>query len=165
MIYVAKNGSRLSNDDAALLGARFEALVDKHGLLNPEIVLEDARPASSPTHEYFEWDDATAANQWRVNQAHYYLRSIEVVREETESPVRVRAFEVVRPDPEEDRGYTSYKVILGDKAMLAQVIARYERDLQNLHRQMQGWEELASVTDALAEALGRLAETREAQVA
>lgn len=46
-----------------------QALYEKHGVLTPEIVLNDARRKSSPLHYEFDWDDSTAAHRWRIEQA------------------------------------------------------------------------------------------------
>ena len=159
MVYAAKRGARISDTDAQILGARFEELLDENSLVTPEIILDDARRKSSPIHGYFEWDDLVAAERYRRSQAGYYLRSIEVIVDREDEP-RVRAFEVVRPKEDAEPGYAPYKVIVGSRALLHQVIARYEHDLAALRTQMEAWEELAPVARIIGAALERLEEVK-----
>lgn len=56
-----------------------QTIYNEHGELLPETVLEAARPASSPLHAYFEWDDARAAHEHRLDQARRLIRSVKVV--------------------------------------------------------------------------------------
>lgn len=63
------------------------------GDCTPQALVEVARDPASHLHKYFEWDDAKAAEQYRLTQARYYLRSIniEYVTEECEV-IQMRAF-------------------------------------------------------------------------
>lgn len=55
--------------------AALESLLEKHdGRISPAIVLDEARDQSSPLHDYFEWDDATAGEQYRLVQAAQLIR-------------------------------------------------------------------------------------------
>lgn len=48
------------------------------GILTPNAVLDDARDASSPLHDQFEWDDTEAAHQYRLQQARALIRSVKI---------------------------------------------------------------------------------------
>lgn len=56
------------------LGAIFESIKAKHGTLSPSTVVRDAAADDHPLHPSFEWNDATAAHQHRLNQARAILR-------------------------------------------------------------------------------------------
>ena len=111
--------SRLSGDPQAV-GARIAVLMARHGgQVEAEDILKDAQKKNSPLHSFFEWDDKTAAHEYRLTQAREIIRSIKIehVDNETERVITVRAFQV----PEEqnrsaDRvmGYRPIQDILSD---------------------------------------------------
>lgn len=77
-----------------------EALQDiyeRRGQLDPDIVLEEARPVSSPIHDRFEWDDSVAAEAWRKEQAHELIRSVKVVyaKPDTDQRIEIRQWHAV----------------------------------------------------------------------
>lgn len=78
---------------AQVVGEHFEKIEKKYGEVNREKVLDSARPAKSPIHELFEWDDSIAAEQYRLTQAGLLITNldVEIETEETE-PVIVRAY-------------------------------------------------------------------------
>jgi hypothetical protein len=93
--YQAKPGSHLTADAVRALGEAIDALNKGPGA-TPEALVELARNESSSIHRYFEWDDAKAADQYRLHQARYYLRSVVVewVTEEGKT-LHLRAFNPV----------------------------------------------------------------------
>ena len=85
VIYGWKVGSRVSLD-AQATGAHLYKLLKSEHQLTAAIVLRDAKKARSPLHDHFEWDDGEAAQQYRLNQARYVLRSVVVLRDNGEKP-------------------------------------------------------------------------------
>lgn len=85
---------KVSVDDAV---AELEKIKEKHGKITPDVVVKEAKKKKSPLHNCFEWDDTVAAAAWRMTQAKYMIRQIEVVitAEEDKPPVRIRAFHSV----------------------------------------------------------------------
>lgn len=67
-------------------------------------VLQSAREPESPIHSLFTWDDRSAANRWRLEQAKNLTRAIMVVKTEDDDqpPVRVRAFVTVEDDDSDE---------------------------------------------------------------
>lgn len=68
---------RLSQAAVEELSAAIEELVILRRC-TPQALVDEARDPKSPLHKYFEWDDARAAEQYRLTQARYYMRSINV---------------------------------------------------------------------------------------
>jgi hypothetical protein len=92
----------------------------------PRTVLEYAQEnQSSELHSCFEWDDAKAAGNWRLEQAGQVLRSIAIKRVVYESTgdvqksYCVRAYENV--DNEGQRQYIPLKVALSNNDFSEQV--------------------------------------------
>lgn len=107
--------------------------------INSEDVLDAARHPDSELHQYFEWDDDVAAEQYRRLQAGQLIRSvtIEVIDRSSGSnePKAVRAFLNVVTTPEEpeakpQKGYVSFDTVRNDKDLIAQVIAQYGERLR-----------------------------------
>ena len=59
--------------------------------LAAEKLLEESTPESSPLHEAFNWDDASAAHQHRLDLARHLLRSLDYKFETPEGELRGRA--------------------------------------------------------------------------
>lgn len=79
---------------ASTVGAEFEKIEARDGVLTNRSVLDSARPVSSPIHRIFEWDDTKAAEQYRLGQATRLICNVVAVTEPTESkkPIEVRAY-------------------------------------------------------------------------
>lgn len=52
---------------------------DDNGRPKPEVVVDDARSEASPLHDYFDWDDATAAHARRLDVARKLIGAVRVV--------------------------------------------------------------------------------------
>ncbi|KKL87472.1 hypothetical protein LCGC14_1934390 [marine sediment metagenome] len=98
--------------DADVIGEHIESLA-KDGIITPADLVKDAAKKSSPLHKCFEWDDTTAAKAYRITQAQYILRQINVMVERgDETSFVVRAFHHV--SSEEQQGYTTIESALKD---------------------------------------------------
>lgn len=60
------------------------------GKVTPRLVVEASSPDDAVLHEMFEWDDAKAADTFRLRQASVMMSSIRVVIKEQERPVPSR---------------------------------------------------------------------------
>ena len=86
---------------AETVGTELERIEKSAGELTPELVLKRATPKNSTLHPCFEWDNTKAAEGYRLEQARYLLRSVEVVVESDDSSgntVEIRAFHNVEND-------------------------------------------------------------------
>jgi hypothetical protein len=146
--YVWVNGARLQAD-ANAVGTRLETLVSA-GRVTPRMVVDDARPADSPLHQCFEWDDTRAAELHRESQARYVLRSIRVVSDEgtdTEQPRTMHAFvsvtETVGTD--EQRAYVPIARVLNESDLSRQMCEQALRELQAFERRYAQFNELRDI--------------------
>jgi hypothetical protein len=129
MIYQWKPGAHLTADPQ-FIGEELERIrVRQNGRLDSEDVVEHARKRRSPLHPLFDWDDASAAEKYRVEQAKYLIRSIEIVIDGGgDEQVPIRAFVSVKRD--EDRSYTSTVHALSDPELRAQIVAQAFKELE-----------------------------------
>ena len=89
---------------AEIVGKELERLQKASGELTPELVVKKATPKNALLHPCFEWDNTVAAEQYRISQARYMLRSIEVVVEksdDSDETLEIRAFHNVNNDEDE----------------------------------------------------------------
>lgn len=133
----------------ALIEARLQDLCTLNkGRLTPQNVVADARNRNSPLHDIFEWDDAKAADQYRLEQARELIRSvkIEVVTEErTVSTIRyIRDPTLAAKEP----GYVETMRIRTDKDVAIEAL---RAEISRLSATMERVESLAIVLDLTAE--------------
>ena len=140
---------------AQVAGERVEALRrERGGWISPHDLVEDARPADAPLHPAFEWDDAKAAERYRVEQARTLLQRLVVVRDDGEQVQAVVSLHRARDDwgwTHREASYTGFDVIAADpdltdelleqaRADIDAFVARYEqfRALLGVARQARG---------------------------
>lgn len=63
------------------IAAEMQVIADQKDVLLPEDVVEAARNPNSTMHSFFEWDDTEAARSFRLVQARWLIRSVEIVVE------------------------------------------------------------------------------------
>jgi hypothetical protein len=121
---------------AEVVGAAVEKIIATEGECSPERLVDEARPASSPLHALFEWNDGAAAELWRSHQARRVLASIRirVLEEPEDDPVYV-SVHVARDD--EDGRYVRLRDATADPASRAALVARE-------WAQIRGWLERTS---------------------
>lgn len=109
-------GQRAYSVSADVAGRVMEDLENGPGLTAKNLV-DVSRPEDAPLHSVFEWNDSTAAELYRENQARRLIASIEIVREDApeveEKPVMIRAFHALRT--EETEGYEHIQHIVSDE--------------------------------------------------
>lgn len=129
MVYKWKEAAAVAVS-AQVAGEELERIrVWNNGRLEADAVVKASRDPGAPLHPAFEWNDATAATAYRIDQARYMLRSIEVVLTSGEGDDRpIRAFVSVTRD--NDRSYTSVGHAMSDPELRAQVVAAAWAELE-----------------------------------
>ena len=124
------------------------------GNATAEAVVDAAKSKGNPLHGEFEWDDPTAAHEYRMTQARSLLRSIQVIREDMPNRPH-RVYEVVRvpsTQPNKSRkAYQSIDDILQDADARAELLARALRELVGWQKRYRALQELAVVFRAVSE--------------
>ena len=122
------------------------SLIEKLPEKTPANVVEAARPKKSVIHKLIEWDDETAANQFRLRQGRDILSSIHV-RYETEAPTdQVPAYVVIKRAEVKGSGesvYESTHTALQQPVYRDNVICHALRDLLAWKRRYSAINELA----------------------
>ena len=139
MIYQWKPGAH-HRGDAQKIGEHLEGLRQANAGLTARLVVDDAKPETSPTHDLFTWDDSEAGENWRVHQARMMLAMILVTNDDPRLQEPTRAFVVVTESDEQH--YTSVQSVLADVQLLNQVLARALRELEAFERKYSHLQEL-----------------------
>lgn len=127
-----------------------EALYERDGALSPGAVVEAAEPENSPLHQYFDWDDDTAAAKHRLDQARQLIRvAVKVIPQISNAPVR----QFVSLSSLRKTGTGSYLAtvdVLSDEARYELARADAIKALQSLERRFRYIRELGPVWDEVA---------------
>lgn len=68
--YMEKSEARVvRTSKTTLVEQVLENMVQVHGRVSPETLLEEAKEEEHPLHRYFEWNDTAAAERYRLTQA------------------------------------------------------------------------------------------------
>ena len=145
--YVWKSGTHIKAN-AQQAGEQFEML-EMSGGLTPEKVVEANRDDTACLHNEFEWDDVIAANEHRLNQARYLIRSIafKVEKAEDEIAEPVRAY--FKMGSVEEPAYYSTVKIMSDDDMRKELLQTALRELKAFEKKYQLLTELQPVFEAV----------------
>jgi hypothetical protein len=126
------------------------------GAVNARNVVDAATPEESPLHPAFEWNDAVAADQYRLEQGRLMIRSIRVVYAEDPKCQPVRAFVTLRTPEQDAASARATEDVMKDPALRSQLLSDCLRQLVSLRVKYRQFQELAIVfreIDALQETL------------
>lgn len=140
--------------DPQKIGAALAKIMDQQqGRLTPPAVVDAARDTRHPLHKHFEWDNAVAAESYRLEQARALIRCVNIVGDEKDEPAP--AFLSVA-----DKGGTSYRAlaeVLDSAELQASVLAAAERDLAAFQKR---YRQLADICEIIGDARAKIASRR-----
>lgn len=132
----------------ATMTAELRRITAEHGgLLRPEDVVEAARPAASPLHHRFEWDDTEAARQYRLVQAEQLIR-VSVIVVGAETPLQTRCFVSLTTD----RPHGIYREVISvmqDPDQRSQLLMDAYSEMTRFQKKFAGLQELGAVLHAM----------------
>lgn len=152
--YIFKDGpvtiKAADKADPQKIGDALRKISAEHeGRLTPRAVIEAARNERSPLHRHFEWDDAVAAEAYRLDQAREIIRVVRVQDDDGAEPVR--AFLSIA-----DKDGTSYRSVSDVRQsadLQLAVLRQAERDLEAFERRYQDLTDICNMVRAARSAL------------
>jgi hypothetical protein len=158
--------SKVTQQDFLL--AAYEALMARHnGRISPAALLEAAKDPSSPFHDFFEWDDDEAAEQFRLVQASQIIRRWKGSLMRIDAETKTVKIETVRrvqsPASDRSRGGASYQTveeIMADPQKREDMLQTVLRELAAYRRRYSQMMALSEVWTAIDDALETLAPSR-----
>lgn len=114
------------------------------GILRPEDVVSEARNNQSPLHDYFDWNNTSAAHAYRLEQARRLIRVTVTVLPNTNSTERVWV-NLKSERKDEDGGYRTLVSVLSHKELRSQLLNQAVEDMEYFAEKYQRLEELSEV--------------------
>lgn len=147
MIFAAwKSGCRISADAQKVAD---EILAIGSSATTAQI-LDKARDEQTELHKCFDWNDAEAAEKWRLQQARHIVCNL-VIKEKSETPrTEVRVF--FKTDA--DSGYKPTVLIMQDKDEYRKLLDRALAELNSFRAKYKTLVELDGVFDAIDKVAG-----------
>ena len=125
-----------------------QALQAKHnGFLRPKVVVDHARSPKSELHRYFDWDDSSAAEKYRLEQARGLIRVVVSMNVDVQKEVRV--FVSLTTDRHEEGGYRELSNVIDDDDLRRILLRDALQELRTLQNKYRTLTELASVFKAI----------------
>lgn len=139
--------------DPQMAGEELDSIRRRHNKLDAENVVLEAANEDCVLHSYFEWNDAKAAHNWRLDQAQYLIRHLDVVISGDDEEERtIRAF--VNVVEEAERHYVSVEDAMRNPVLREQVVARAFAELEswrNRHAELTEFARIFASVDKLRE--------------
>lgn len=151
-VYAWSPDVRKPKKAAALVGAAIERVKSRSGKLTAKALVDDARPAGSPTHDLYEWDDTKAAERYRETQARDYIRALVVTVESTRGPTTMRAAVSFGSG----ESYVTSDRVMSSAELRARLIAQALNEAESWRRRYEHLRELSAVFTAIQKAADRI---------
>lgn len=127
--------------------AELKRLADENdGILQPESVVEAARPVTSPLHSRFTWDNSKAAHEYRLWQARQLIRVVVQVMPQTNKVENV--FVSLSQDRVES-GYRVMTEVLSSAELRAQLLHDAKVEMEMFIEKYKHLKELAVIFAAM----------------
>lgn len=97
--------------------------------LTAKIVVEEAEDKKNPLHDYFEWDNSKAGQEWRIQQARVLINVVKYKLEISEgNKQEVYKYEIINTGSEKE--YKEAHEILGKIKWRKQIVEQATRELE-----------------------------------
>lgn len=136
--------------NAQTAGEHIEELCKEHGAVTAQLLLDDSRPEDAILHPCYEWDDAKAAEKYRLDQSKQIIGNlVTVVAQEIESEPEIQTIAFVNTvDRNKTAHYQSTMVALSEEQTKEQVLKNAKIELNMFVKK---YENLLNVSQLLAE--------------
>lgn len=122
---------------------------EHHGMLFAEDVVREARADSSPLHKYFQWDDSSAAEAWRLQQARQLIGVCVEIIGDGEGAKEVDVFVSLREDRGDKGGYRELVTVLSNPSNRANLLRDALDEMIHFREKYQTLTQLADVFQAM----------------
>jgi len=147
MIYEWRSDSRFPIG-AQIAAERLKKIKDQCGAITPRVVVDDAANPRSPLHPCFEWDDETAADNYRLAQARKLIGSI-VVAEVDDEPVNLETRAFVHVTVGDGARYEAIEVAMASASMRHEVLERAKREIKLWRARYAAYEEFSDLVNRI----------------
>jgi hypothetical protein len=146
--------------------ARYREELDKlekkyNGRLNPHDIVREAESMSNPLHSWFDWNDGTASEKWRVHQARLLLNSIKIKVQfengfkEYKKYLNV-TFVSTNGKKKVNNFYMDSRAVLSDQDLRKQIITKAVKEAEYWQRAYDDYQELEDIFSSIKRTKKRL---------
>lgn len=129
--------------NAQVIGEALASVADEQGgRLTPRMVVEAAKTKDHPLHRHFEWDDAVAADAYRLDQARNLIRLVRVEDAGASDP-QPRAFLSISDD--QGVAYRPLEAVRKSSDFQQALLAAAERDLEAFERRYRQMKDICEI--------------------
>ena len=119
--------------EAQIVGEALERLTQENkGEITPPKIIETAREPVSPLHPFFDWEDTTAAEKYRLLQARRLMQSVVEVVVVGSKQQEYRSFYNVK-NKTGQKVYVTLETALTDKEYVVQLIRESQNHISRLN--------------------------------
>lgn len=137
-------GCRSKKQQAQSFGQALEEIKRNRKAWNAANVVDYAKPKASPIHDMFEWRNAVAAHEYRLTQARYYMRHLEVTIESNGKDIQMPMAVSFGPGA----AYKSTQDVMENKDWRAALISKA---LKEALAWKERWKHLSELADIFSE--------------
>ena len=131
--------------DKEAVKKELELIVKKEGSLSPHKVVEFAKDKKTALHEYFEWDDTEAAQQWRIHQARMLIRVVVTIIPFEGKEIECREYVSLRSERQEGIGYRPMISVLKHEDLRKELLEDAYEEMRYFRDKYRGLKELEEV--------------------
>lgn len=142
---------------ADVAGRELDRINRLHGKVTSAAVVDEARPDDAPLHPAFEWDDAKAAERFRLNQASTLIRAVVVVPEPVAGHSEHRAYVLTQTAEDPKPVYVKAEEVVQNPGLFADALGRLERLLSQARHSVDELRGLAESAGTEPERMARIA--------
>lgn len=105
-----------------------------YGALSAVYVLKEAKKKKHPLHQYFNWNDSSAAKKWRLHQANMLIARAQIIITDHEERT-VSAF--ISVNRNEGRQFVHTAEAINNDELTLQIFTQLESRMESLQDQLQ----------------------------
>lgn len=145
---------------AEVTGRVCKDLIDKDGSVTPERLVEVSKPKNAPLHNEFEWNDTTAAQKYREEQARQIIKNIVIIEipEDTDELKQVKCWvnsdRAFVPTDERLHKYVTIDTALSTESWKDNLLKAARRDMISFITKYRRLTELNKVIEDMKNFLG-----------
>jgi hypothetical protein len=140
-----KSGWKRFSDKEVSKIALFIEKAFPDGAVTPKALVEVARDAKSPIHQYFEWNDEVAAEKYRLYQARTLIKCI-YIKESNGTEIRKYHNVYLEKD---DREYVEHNRVMEAPDLWSQVLGKALAEATMWQKRYQTYRELEPIFTAI----------------
>lgn len=127
--FKVKPGARVRKDVAMKVVSECDAMARAGSSITEDSLLDRASDPTNPLHDQFNWDDASAGNEWRRHQARRLLGCVIEFDTRTKKYGRALYNVEITENSAEHQFYARRKYVVKNQTLEDQVSARLYREI------------------------------------